>query len=47
VGDDYLGDTRCVCAGAASPEADSRTAHAQIEIAIDDSYNETDGAYDL
>jgi hypothetical protein len=47
VRDDDLGDTRCVGAGASSPEADGRAAHAQIEIAVDDGYNETGRAYDL
>jgi hypothetical protein len=47
VRDDDLGDARCVGPRASSPEADGRTRYAPIEIAVDDGYNETSGAYDL
>jgi hypothetical protein len=47
VWDDDLGHTRCIGPGASSPEADSRAGHAQIEIAVDDGYDETGGADDL
>jgi len=47
VRNDDLGDAGRVGQGASSPEADSRAGHAQIEIAVDDGYDETGGAYDL
>jgi len=47
VRNDDLGDTRCVGADASAPEGDSRAGHAQIEVAVDDGYDETSGADDL
>ena len=45
--DDDLCDARYVGADESSPEADSRAAYAQIEVAVDDGYDETSGADDL